>query len=44
MELNQEEKAKLYSVLHNMRDRKDWKRNTNSNILLVDGTNTFMRC
>lgn len=44
MELNQEEKAKLYSVLHNMMDRKDWKRNTNSNILLVDGTNTFMRC
>jgi DNA polymerase-1 len=26
-----------------MKDRKDWRRSTNSNILLVDGTNLFIR-
>jgi len=44
MELTKEEKSRLYGILHNMKDRKDWKRDTNSNVLLVDGTNTFMRC
>jgi DNA polymerase-1 len=43
MELNQAEKSKLYGILQNMKDRKDWRRSTNSNILLVDGTNLFIR-
>ena len=46
MELSQQEKSRLYGILQNMKagPKKDWKRNTNSSILLVDGTNTFMRC
>ena len=46
MELSQAEKSKLYSILQNTKGgaKKDWKRNTNSNVLLVDGTNTFIRC
>ena len=46
MELTKEEKSRLYGILHNMKSepKKDWKRNTNSSVLLVDGTNTFMRC
>ncbi len=45
MELSQEEKSRLYDVLKNIGDtHKNWKRSTNSNILLVDGTNTFIRC
>ena len=43
MDLTQAEKSKLYGILHNMKERKDWKRSTNSSILLVDGTNLFMR-
>ena len=43
MDLTQQEKSKLYGILHAMKDRKDWKRSTNSSILLVDGTNLFMR-
>src|ERR1035437_2340095 len=43
MELTEQEKSKLYGILHNMKDRKDWKRSTNSNILIVDGTNLFIR-
>lgn len=44
MDLTAEQKSKLYGILHNMKGRKDWKRAANSNVLLVDGTNTFMRC
>ena len=45
MELTQAEKSRLYSIFKNIGGaHKKWKRNTNSNILLVDGTNTFMRC
>jgi DNA polymerase-1 len=43
MELSQAEKSKLYGILHNMKDRKDWKRSTNSSVLLVDGNNLFLR-
>lgn len=44
MELSPQEKSRLYSIFHGMKDKKDWKRATNSSILIVDGTNTFMRC
>jgi DNA polymerase-1 len=46
MDLTPEQKAKLYGFLHNMKTNGpvDWKKKTNSNILLVDGTNTFIRC
>ena len=45
MELTTAEKSRLYGILHGMKDgKKDWRRSTNSNVLLVDGTNTFMRC
>jgi DNA polymerase-1 len=46
MELNQSEKSRLYSILQNLKNgpKKDWKRETNSSVLLVDGTNTFLRC
>ena len=46
MELTKEEKSKLYGILRNMKNGspRDWKRDTNSSILLVDGTNLFMRC
>lgn len=49
MDLTQEEKERLYGFLHNFGKRieenhKNWKEKTNSNILLVDGTNTFIRC
>jgi len=45
MELTKEEKSRLYGILHGMRDnpKKDWKRNTNSSVLLVDGNNLFLR-
>ena len=46
MELTKEEKSRLYGILHNMKSqpKKDWKRNTNSSVLLVDGSNSFIRC
>ena len=46
MELSQQEKSRLYGILQNMKGspKKDWRRDTNSVVLLVDGTNTFMRC
>lgn len=46
MELSNEEKRRLYSILNNMKNQPpmDWKAKTNSNILLVDGLNTFLRC
>lgn len=49
MNLTPEERAKLSNILKNkgsqVKDVHDnWKRNTNSDILLVDGTNTFIRC
>lgn len=45
MELSQSEKSKLYGILKNVGSaHKNWKRSTNSNVLLVDGTNIFIRC
>lgn len=46
MELTSSEKSRLYSILNNLKNgpKKDWKRETNNSILLVDGTNTFLRC
>ena len=46
MELTKEEKSRLYGILQNMKagPKRDWKRDTNSSVLLVDGTNTFIRC
>ena len=45
MELNQSEKSRLYSILQNLKNGliRDWKRDTNSIILLVDGNNLFLR-
>lgn len=45
-ELSPQERARLYGFLQNMKKSGpvDWKKKTNSNILLVDGTNTFIRC
>jgi len=45
VELTKEEKSKLYGILQNMKDgpKRDWKRDTNSSILLVDGNNLFLR-
>lgn len=45
MELTKEEKSKLYGILQNMKNdpTRDWKRDTNSSILLVDGNNLFLR-
>lgn len=49
MNLTSEEKSKLYGFLQNLGNKsgeihKNWKERTNSNILLVDGTNNFIRC
>jgi DNA polymerase-1 len=49
MSLTPEEKSRIFGFLQNMKEKmadthKNWKRNTNSSILLVDGTNTFIRC
>jgi DNA polymerase-1 len=46
MELTNEEKKRLYSVLQNIKplSNEERKQKTNSNILLIDGTNTFIRC
>jgi len=44
--LNNTEKTNLYSIFKKMgtKTMDDHRRNTNSNILIVDGTNTFLRC
>jgi DNA polymerase I len=47
--LSPEEKKKLFGLFNNVKkdveqDHVNWKRNTNSDILIVDGTNTFLRC
>ena len=49
MELTQQEKSKLFGILHNpgsnsKEDTRNWKEKTNSNILIVDSTNLFIRC
>lgn len=49
MNLSPEERSKLSSLLKKNASRiqdahANWKRATNSDILLVDGTNTFIRC
>jgi 5'-3' exonuclease len=47
MNLNPEERNKLSGFFKNMNledIHKNWKRTTNSDILIVDGTNTFLRC
>ena len=49
MNLTPEERSKLYGFLQNLGNKtgeihKNWKERTNSNILLVDGTNTYLRC
>jgi DNA polymerase I len=51
MEISPSELAALRNLYNNAKDKlsqshenQDWKKNTNSNILLVDGYNTFMRC
>lgn len=51
MELTAEERRLLQNVYNNVKDdlqtaheNKDWIRKTNSDILIVDGFNTFMRC
>jgi DNA polymerase-1 len=48
MNLSQEDKNKLYSIFHNFEKKiddvhKNWKEKTNSNILIVDGNNLFIR-
>ena len=44
MELTLDEKSRLYGILKNVGDiHKNWRRTANSNILLVDGTNLFIR-
>lgn len=46
MELTNEEKRKLYSIFKNgpPATKEGWTRKTNSNVLLCDGTNNFLRC
>jgi 5'-3' exonuclease len=51
MELNKEEKSKLFSIFENIKgdlnkesSSLSTNRTLNSNVLLVDGTNTFFRC
>lgn len=49
MNLTPEERSKLYGILQNKKPElqnahANWRRSTNSDILLVDGTNTFIRC
>ena len=45
MELSPEQRALMLKAFKNIGSvHKDWKRATNSDILLVDGTNTFIRC
>lgn len=49
MNLSAEERSRLASIFKNRKleikeTHDSWKRSTNSDILLVDGTNTFIRC
>ena len=46
MELSKEEKSRLYGILQNLKNepKREWKHETNGNILLVDGTHNFLRC
>lgn len=49
MSLTPEEKKRLFGLFSNVKndlkkDNGSWQRNTNSDILIVDGTNTFLRC
>jgi DNA polymerase-1 len=49
MNLTPEEKSKLFNILKGSGNKvedvhKSWKERTNTNILIVDGTNTFLRC
>jgi DNA polymerase-1 len=46
MNLSKEERQNLWSVFKKgvAVTKEEWTRKTNSNILLVDGTNTFIRC
>lgn len=49
MNLTPEEKKRLYGILNTSKaeiadNHVNWQRNTNSEILVVDGTNTFLRC
>lgn len=46
MELTPEQKARLRGVILNKDTQPpiDWRKKTNHSILLVDGTNTFIRC
>src|SRR5690348_17744558 len=49
MNLSAEERSRLASILKNKGSQlqdahKNWSRSTNSDILIVDGTNTFIRC
>ena len=45
--ISQEEKVRLYGILKNLNNsdgsHKTWQQNTNSTILIVDGTNLFIR-
>lgn len=49
MDLSPDQKSKLYGILKNFGTKiedshKNWKERTNSNILIIDGANTFLRC
>lgn len=49
MNLNPEERNRLAGIFKNLGNKlddahKNWQRNTNSDVLIVDGTNTFIRC
>lgn len=47
MNLTPEERAKLFGVLKSGKvadAHSNWQRTTNSDVLIVDGTNTFIRC
>ena len=46
MNLSDEEKRKLYSIFRNTtpKTKEQWVRETNSDVLLIDGTNTYLRC
>lgn len=49
MNLTPEERSRLSNILKNKGSQvadahNNWKRSTNSDVLIVDGTNTFLRC
>jgi DNA polymerase-1 len=49
MNLSAEDRSRLSGILKNLGNKvtdahKNWSRSTNSDILIVDGTNTFIRC